>query len=77
MDYETDPDAHMHEVITADDVRMRRDNALKNSDWTQVTDAPVDAAAWATYRQALRDLPTDSSWPFVQLPDPPNYNTGE
>ena len=58
-------------------MRATRNQLLAASDWTQVTDAPVDAAAWATYRQALRDLPTDSSWPFVQLPDPPNYNTGE
>ena len=72
MDSEIDPDAHMHEAITADDVRMRRDNALKNSDWTQVADAPVDAVAWATYRQALRDITDDPAWPFVELPEAPS-----
>ena len=71
MDSETDPHAHEHEAITADDVRMRRNAALAASDWTQVADAPVDAAAWKTYRQALRDLPADPLWPFVELPDPP------
>lgn len=49
-------------------VRAARDRALANSDWTQVADAPVDQAAWATYRQALRDLPSAEGWPNVALP---------
>ena len=40
------------------DVRRERNERLSVSDWTQVADAPVDQAAWATYRQALRDLPS-------------------
>jgi hypothetical protein len=36
---------------------------LKDSDWTQVADAPGDKAAWATYRQALRDITTGTD-PF-------------
>ena len=36
--------------------RARRDNLLSQTDWTQVADAPVDQTAWATYRQALRDI---------------------
>jgi len=44
-------------------IRSERDNLLKQSDWTQLSDAPVDAAAWATYRQALRDLPEQSGFP--------------
>ena len=39
-------------------IRNWRNAQLIASDWTQVDDAPVDKAAWATYRQALRDLPT-------------------
>ena len=39
-------------------VRQERDRKLYQSDWTQVADAPVDSAAWATYRQALRDFPS-------------------
>jgi hypothetical protein len=53
-------------------MRMHRDAALGRSDWTQVADAPVDAAAWATYRQQLRDFP--ASWTpadTVDLPEPP------
>jgi hypothetical protein len=38
-------------------MRKVRDSMLKESDWTQVADAPVDRQAWATYRQALRDFP--------------------
>jgi len=45
-------------------MRLKRDNFLKESDWTQLSDASVDATAWATYRQALRDLPSQSGFPF-------------
>lgn len=44
-------------------VRAQRDALLTASDWTQVADAPVDTAAWATYRQALRDIPAQSGFP--------------
>jgi hypothetical protein len=40
-----------------DQIRNWRNAELAKSDWTQVEDSPVDKAAWATYRQALRDLP--------------------
>jgi len=45
------------------EIREKRDNLLTNSDWTQVADAPVDQAAWATYRQALRDIPSQAGFP--------------
>jgi len=44
-------------------LRNERTELLAQSDWTQVADAPVDAAAWATYRQALRDLPANTTDP--------------
>lgn len=44
-------------------VRRERDRLLAASDWTQVADAPVDSAAWAVYRQALRDIPQDFTTP--------------
>lgn len=44
-------------------VRESRNNKLAQSDWTQVADAPVDQAAWATYRQALRDIPSQAGFP--------------
>lgn len=55
-------------------MRLRRDALLVASDWTQVADAPVDRAAWAAYRQALRDFP--ATWepgPVADFPNPPGY----
>lgn len=53
-------------------VRGERDSLLSGSDWTQVADAPVDQAAWATYRQALRDIPDQAGFPDnVQWPVAP------
>jgi hypothetical protein len=45
-------------------VRADRDKRLTDSDWTQVADAPVDKAAWATYRQGLRDVPAQAGFPW-------------
>ena len=52
-------------------VRLWRNTALARTDWTQVGDAPVDAGAWAAYRQALRDLPATIDIADPVLPDPP------
>ena len=46
-------------------VRANRNAKLSESDWTQVADAPVDKAAWATYRQALRDISSQAGFPWV------------
>ena len=48
---------------TADDVRNERNARLVQSDWTQVADAPVDQAAWAVYRQELRDVTEQAGFP--------------
>ena len=45
-------------------VRTQRNEKLNACDWTQVADSPVDQAAWATYRQALRDISTQSGFPW-------------
>jgi len=56
-------------------MRQIRDNLLAASDWTQMPDAPLtdeQRAAWATYRQALRDAPaTWTPGPEWDAPDPP------
>ena len=42
-------------------IRRFRDALLAKSDWTQNNDSPLSETkkqAWATYRQALRDLPS-------------------
>jgi hypothetical protein len=45
------------------DLTLNRNELLQASDWTQVSDAPVDHAAWAIYRQELRDLPENTEDP--------------
>jgi hypothetical protein len=47
-------------------LRTERNSILKDSDWSQLSDAPLTSAnktAWATYRQALRDLPENTEDP--------------
>ena len=55
------------ETIQADEQaasnRAKRNALLTTSDWTQVADAPVNQAAWAVYRQALRDVPDQAGFP--------------
>lgn len=51
-------------------VRALRNTKLDNCDWTQLPDAPVDAAAWGAYRQELRDITTQDDpfnivWPIA------------
>jgi len=56
----------------AKSVRDERNRKLTASDWTQVADAPGDQAAWATYRQALRDMPNQEGFPWeVTWPEEP------
>ena len=56
----------------AKSVRTTRDEKLKDSDWSQVADAPVDKTVWATYRQELRDLTKQSGFPWeVTYPTQP------
>ena len=43
--------------ITWDEIRSKRDEILKSTDWTMTTGATVDQAQWAAYRQNLRDIP--------------------
>jgi hypothetical protein len=53
-------------------VRADRDRRLADSDWTQVADAPVNQAAWATYRQGLRDVPAQAGFPHeITWPEKP------
>ena len=55
--------------------RLQRDNLLQQSDWTQIPNGPLTTeqqTAWATYRQELRDITTQSGYPFnVIWPTPP------
>ena len=53
-----------HDTAKGMGIRSQRDAKLAESDWTQVADAPVDKAAWATYRQALRDITDQAGFPY-------------
>ena len=44
-------------------VRADRNARLAATDWTQIADSTADKAAWATYRQALRDVPSQAGFP--------------
>ena len=48
----------------AKSLRQQRNTKLSECDWTQLGDSPVDKAAWATYRQELRDLTKQSGFPW-------------
>ncbi len=44
-------------------VRADRNARLAATDWTQIADSTADKPAWATYRQALRDVPSQAGFP--------------
>jgi len=57
-------------------LRIKRDELLAQSDYTQMPDVPLaDKELWDTYRQALRDLPeaysSITSLDEVEWPQPP------
>lgn len=50
----------------AKSVRQSRNQKLAETDWTQGKDiADEVSTAWATYRQALRDIPAQSGFPWA------------
>lgn len=59
-----DLDAAAVDARQASNVRADRNRRLAECDWTQLADAPVDQAAWASYRQALRDIPAQVGFPW-------------
>ena len=69
----------LYEEITPSDeqlayfARSQRDSLLAESDWTQLPDVPQAVKdAWASYRQALRDLPQQAGFPSnIQWPVKP------
>lgn len=46
-------------------VRRSRNIRLKESDWAMLPDAPVDHNVWAVYRQALRDITDQPTFPYT------------
>lgn len=44
-------------------IRNKRNSLLRESDWTQLSDAPVNNSQWTQYRQSLREIPQTFSDP--------------
>ena len=66
-------------LTTTQKIRNERLFLLKDSDWTVGVDSPLSdskKADWATYRQALRDLPSsytdDDEYSDVAFPTQPS-----
>jgi len=54
--------------------RVKRNQLLADSDWTQMNDSPLTnelKTSWATYRTALRDLTAHTNWPNLEDADWP------
>jgi hypothetical protein len=64
-------DIHYEHLMSS--IRVTRNHLLDISDWTQISDSSVDAKAWRSYRQALRDLPATIADPTqpIEWPEPP------
>jgi hypothetical protein len=51
-----------------------RNSLLAHSDWTVLPDSPLSeekAAAWISYRQELRDFPSQNGWVDLEFPAKP------
>jgi hypothetical protein len=71
---------HMLNPFTSDEqserdlitIRLKRNNLLSESDWTQFNDSPLSAekkSEWATYRQALRDITNTTPYTLPIKPE--------
>jgi hypothetical protein len=59
-----DGEAVTYEADITGWLRQNRDLLLSSCDWTQAADSPLSDSKkveWATYRQALRDLPATNT----------------
>lgn len=46
-------------------IRLKRNQLLEESDWSQAKDIPSSISfVWLEYRQLLRDVPSQSGFPF-------------
>jgi hypothetical protein len=60
-------------IIFAESARSYRTELLAETDWTQLADvSQTTKDAWATYRQALRDVPQQAGFPTnITWPEKP------
>lgn len=69
----TDEERTAADARQANLMRNLREYRLIDSDWTQFADSPVDGSLWLTYRQALRDVPTQPGFPWdITWPEQPS-----
>lgn len=61
----TPEDIEARNQAQASNVRAERDELLLDSDWTQLSDSPVDPLPWRTYRQELRNVPQQAGFPWT------------
>ena len=62
----------MKDAEQAANVRRTRNEKLKDCDWTMSADSTADKAAWATHRQALRDITNQQGFPWtIEWPEQP------
>jgi len=64
------------ELTQAKTIRDTRNEALAKCDWTVLIDSPLSdeiKTEWLVYRQALRDITDLPDFPWVELPNDPNY----
>lgn len=62
---ETSPPPPPTYEVVCQAIREQRDRLLTETDWTQGADIPqATKDKWAPYRQALRDVPDQSGFPF-------------
>lgn len=65
FDYQTEQwvnqkTSEVNKLLIAD----QRQKLLTNSDWTQLSDVYIaNKSQWLTYRQALRDIPSQANYP--------------
>ncbi len=62
---------NMEQATAEANVRSKRDSLLQETDWMALSDVTM-SAEMTTYRQALRDVPAQSGFPFsVTWPNKP------
>jgi hypothetical protein len=57
-------------------IRSQRNELLSKCDWTVLADSPLTEekkTEWLTYRQELRDISELENFPYVTLPNDPDY----
>lgn len=68
-----DPVTGQWVTVAVAEAKTKRNRLLYDSDWTQMPDVTLpNKAAWATYRQELRDIKKQSGYPTdIVWPTPP------